>query len=43
MWIEAMAFFRSIRSFDPIAIELTRANAPQPDVPDITGAMTHRI
>jgi hypothetical protein len=43
MWVEAMAFFRLIGSFDAIAVELTRGNAPHPHVPHVTGPMTRWI
>src|SRR5580658_7800043 len=35
-----MAFFRLIRSFDAIAIELSDGNASHPNVPNVTGPMT---
>src|SRR5579864_3117906 len=43
MWVEAMAFFRLIRSFDAITVELTRGNTPHPQMPDVARPMTHRI
>jgi hypothetical protein len=43
MWVEAVAFVRSIGSFDAIAVELTWRNAADPNMPDVTGPMSHRI
>src|SRR5579859_1299738 len=38
-----MAFFWLIRSFDSIAIELSAANTPHPNMPNVTGPMTYWI
>src|ERR1700685_3811907 len=38
-----MAFFRLIRSFDAIAIELSHVNASHPDMPNVTGPMAYWI
>src|SRR5580658_1510444 len=38
-----MAFFRLIRSFDAITVELSHGNASHPNVPNVTGAMTQWI
>src|SRR5579863_3196548 len=38
-----MAFFWLIRSFDSIAIELSAANTPHPNVPNVTGPMAYWI
>src|SRR5215475_6429664 len=43
MRVEALALFRSIGSFDAIAVELTGGNASYPNMPDVTGPVTHRI
>jgi len=38
-----MTQFRLIGALDAIAIELTRRNTSHPNMPDVTGPMTHRI
>ena len=43
MRVEAVAFFRLIGSFDAIAVELARGDTSNPDMPDLTGPMSHGI